>query len=259
MTRKPDHCGRCAAQGRRRSEEIRRETGRYACVECSKLEDDEVAQVREDRLRALESSNRRPCRCGRCGKQGRRRSDVIKYRTGVYACKSCVGLSELEAFLRKEARIGSGCHIIAYWPTLQFENADAFHPLLLQLHKGPSGSFTIVGCRTEPFMSCYKAREIRFVDVDWLSYHYDIIANEIENTSLVIPLILFNDSLRLTEVVANRQARTNQKAIIVTNNNHHENEWNRIRNVITVRPHIFRKHPRFWNHERHTGAPADGE
>ena len=140
MTRGPDHCGRCRARGRRRSEEIRRETGRYACVECSKLDDDEVAQVLENRLRVSDPSQRRPSRCGRCGKQGRRRSDVIKYRTGVYACQSCVGLSELEAFLRKEARIGSGCQIIAYWPTLQFENADAFHPLLLQLQKRPSGA-----------------------------------------------------------------------------------------------------------------------
>ena len=184
---------------------------------------------------------------------------MIEERTGIYACQSCVGMSELEAFLRKEARIGSGCQIIAYWPTLQFENADAFHPLLLQLQKRPSGAFTIVGCQTEPFMLCYKAREIKFVDVDWLSYHWDIIGNEIENTPLDIPLILFNDSLKLTEIVANRQARTNQKAIIVTNNEYHESEWNKIRNVITAKPHVFRKHSRFWNHERHTGAPADGE
>jgi|GEM_PF-6055699 len=259
MTRGPDHCGRCAAEGRRRSKEIRRETGRYACVECSKLDDNQAAQVRENRVGVLEPPRRRPCRCGRCGKQGRRRSDVIEKRTGIYACQSCVGMSEFEAFLRKETRIGSGCQIIAYWPTLQFENADVFHPLLARLGEGPFGSFTIVGCNTESFMACYNARAIRFVDVDWLSYHCDIIANEIENMSLDIPLILFNDSLKLTEVVANRQARTNQKAIIVTNNDHHENEWFRIRNVITVRPHTFRKHPRYWNHERHTGAPADGE
>lgn len=257
MTRKPDHCGRCAAQGRRRS--FRRKTRRFVCIECSSLDDSEAAQVRQNRVGVLKPPQRRTCRCGRCGKKGKRRSNLIEERTGIYACQSCVGMSELEAFLRKEARIGGGCHIIAYWPTLQFENADAFHPLLFQLQKGPSGSFTIVGCRTEPFMSCYKAREIRFVDVDWLSFHCDIIGNEIENTPLDIPLILFNDSLDLIEVVANRQAKTNQKAIIVTNNEHNENEWNRIRNVITVRPHIFRKHPRFWNHERHSGAPADGE
>ena len=54
MIRKPDHCGRCAAQDRRRSKKIRRETGRYACVECSKLDDSQAAQVRENRVGVLE-------------------------------------------------------------------------------------------------------------------------------------------------------------------------------------------------------------
>lgn len=42
MTRKPDHCGRCAAQGCRRSKEIRRKTGRYGCRVCAHIPDTEL-------------------------------------------------------------------------------------------------------------------------------------------------------------------------------------------------------------------------
>ena len=44
MTRGKDHCGRCAIQGRRRSKEVRRDTGRYACRSCSHIPDTELAE-----------------------------------------------------------------------------------------------------------------------------------------------------------------------------------------------------------------------
>lgn len=43
MIRRPDHCGRCAAQDRRRSKEVEEDTGRYGCRSCGHIPDAELA------------------------------------------------------------------------------------------------------------------------------------------------------------------------------------------------------------------------